>query len=445
MNDPKIFRKDPDLARKGIENRGGQNLPALEEYIELDKTHRELLQEVEEMRSKRNESSKAIGQAMGAGDKDKADALKAEVATLKDAMAKKEEELTPIAEKTRGLLLSVPHLPDASVPIGKSEEDNPVVRESECKPAELGFEARDHVAVGEAIGAFDFETASKLSGSRFAIVQGLGARLQRAISQLMLDTHTGEHGYKETWVPFIVRPEVLEGTGQLPKFEEDLYKTGQLEESEDGSSTHSYYLIPTAEVPLTNIVRESIVDEEELPLKMTGLTPCFRQEAGSYGKDVKGFIRQHQFEKVELVWISKPEDSMDALEALTGDAETILKILKLPYRVIELCTADIGFAAKKTYDLEVWLPSEKRYREISSCSNCGDFQSRRMNARLRRKPVGGKKGAVELVHTLNGSGLAVGRTLVAVLENYQNADGSVTVPEALRPYMGGVETIKPTA
>jgi seryl-tRNA synthetase len=258
----------------------------------------------------------------------------------------------------------------------------------------------------------------------------------------MIDTHTREHGYTEMWVPFIVRPEILEGTGQLPKFEEDLYKTGQLEESDDGSNTNAYYLIPTAEVPLTNVVRDSIVDESELPLKMTALTPCFRQEAGSYGKDVKGFIRQHQFEKVELVWIVKPEESMDALEALTSHAEAVLKKLELPYRVIELCTADIGFAAKKTYDLEVWLPGEKRWREVSSCSNCGDFQARRMNARLRRSPVGGKKGAVELVHTLNGSGLAVGRIFVAVLENYQNGDGSVTVPAALRPYMGGVEKIE---
>ncbi len=443
MNDPKLLRNDPDAARKAIESRSGNFSPVLEEYLTLDKTYRALLQEVEEMRSKRNDSSKAIGKAMGSGDKDKAEALKAEVAALKEQMGMKEKELDPIAEKTRALLLSIPHLPDASVPLGKSEDDNPVVRESAVNPGEFEFEVKDHVAVGEGIDAFDFETASKLSGSRFAIVKGLGARLQRAIAQLMLDTHTQKHGYTEMWVPYIVRPEILEGTGQLPKFEEDLYKTGQLEESEDGTNTHTNYLIPTAEVPLTNVVRDSIVAEEDLPIKITGQTPCFRQEAGSYGKDVKGFIRQHQFEKVELVWIVKPEDSMDALETLTGHAEEILKILKLPYRVIELCTADVGFAAKKTYDLEVWLPSEKRYREISSCSNCGDFQARRMNARLRRKGLGGKKGAVELLHTLNGSGLAVGRTLVAVLENYQNADGSLTVPEALRPYMGGVDVIKP--
>ncbi|PCI37553.1 MAG: serine--tRNA ligase [Elusimicrobia bacterium] len=443
MNDPKLIRKEPNRARKGIQDRGGRYLSVLEEYITSDVAHRELLQEVEEMRSKRNESSKAIGKAMASGDKETAENFKKTVTELKNLMAKKEEELSPLAEKTRGLLLSIPHLPEDSVPLGKSEDDNPVVREGDAKPREFDFEVKDHVAVGEKIGAFDFETASKLSGSRFAIVKGLGARLQRAIAQFMLDTHTGEHGYTEMWVPYIVRPEVLEGTGQLPKFEEDLYKTGQLEESEDGSQTQTNYLIPTAEVPLTNIVRDAITDEEQLPLKITGLTPCFRQEAGSYGKDVKGFIRQHQFEKVELVWIVKPEDAAEALEVLTAHAETILKKLNLPYRVIELCTADIGFAAKKTYDLEVWLPSEKRYREISSCSNCGDFQARRMNARMRRKAVGGKKGAVELVNTLNGSGLAVGRTLVAVLENYQNADGSVTVPEALRPYMGGVETIKP--
>ncbi|PIP84803.1 MAG: serine--tRNA ligase [Elusimicrobia bacterium CG_4_9_14_3_um_filter_62_55] len=442
MNDPKLLRKDPGAARTGIENRGGRYLPALDEYLETDKRHRALLQEVEEMRSKRNDASKSIGQAMASGDRERAEALKKEVASLKDAMAEKEAELEPLTQKSRSALLSLPHLPDASVPVGKSEADNPVVREGDRKPAEPGFEAKDHVGVGEGIGAFDFETAAKLSGSRFALVRGEGARLQRAISQLMIDTHTREHGYTEMWVPYIVRPEILEGTGQLPKFEEDLYKTGQLEEAEDGAKSHSYYLIPTAEVPLTNVVRETIVDEADLPMKMTALTPCFRQEAGSHGKDVKGFIRQHQFEKVELVWIVKPEQSMAALESLTSHAEAILKKLELPYRVIELCTADIGFAAKKTYDLEVWLPGEKRWREVSSCSNCGDFQARRMNARMRRAPVGGKKGEVEWVHTLNGSGLAVGRIFVAVLENYQNADGSVTVPAALKPYMGGIETIE---
>ncbi|TBR25977.1 serine--tRNA ligase, partial [bacterium] len=304
---------------------------------------------------------------------------------------------------------------------------------SDPEPAAPAFAPKDHAALGEALGLMDFAAGAKLGGSRFSVLKGPLARLHRALAQFMLDTHTQKNGYTETWVPYLVRGEVLQGTGQLPKFEEDLYKTSTGAAGDEAALP--LYLIPTSEVPLTNLVRESILDEAQLPMKLTALTPCFRQEAGSYGKDVKGLIRQHQFDKVELVWITKPEDSMRALEDLTGHAAGILKELGLPHRVLELCTGDMGFASMKTYDLEVWFPAEKRWRETSSCSNCGDFQARRMNARFRRGP----KGAPEFVHTLNGSGLAVGRVFAAVLENYQRADGSVAVPKALVPSFGADE------
>ncbi len=432
MNDPKFLRSEPEKARKGIQDRGGRYLPAVEKYLSLDGDHRALLKAVEEMRAKRNESSKAIGRAMAAKDKEKAEGLKKEVSALKAEMQSKEEALASADKEIRDLLLGIPNLPHESTPVGKSEAGNKTVRGGK-EPPKKDFAAKDHAALGEELGIFDFQLAAKLSGSRFASVRGPGARLQRALGQFMIDMQTQEHGYTEMWLPHIVRPEILEGTGQLPKFEEDLYKTGQLEEKKDGSGKSSVnFLIPTAEVTLTNVVRGEIVPEKNLPMKLTALTPCYRQEAGSYGKDVKGIIRNHQFEKCELVWITKPEESMQALEELTAHAEAVLKRLGLPYRVIELCTADIGFAACKTYDLEVWFPGESRWREVSSCSNCWDFQARRMNARLRRE----NKKPLELVHTLNGSGLAVGRIFAAILENFQRADGSVEIPEALRGACG---------
>jgi len=325
--------------------------------------------------------------------------------------------------------MGVPNIPDASVPEGKDEEDNVEVRRW-GEPRQFDFEPQDHVDVGQRIGGLDFDTAAKLTGSRFAVMTGPLARLHRALIQFMLDLHTAEHGYRETYVPYLVNADSLHGTGQLPKFEEDLFAIG---------GEHGYYLIPTAEVPVTNMVRDEIVEAERLPLRFAAHTPCFRSEAGSYGKDTRGMIRQHQFEKVELVQIVHPEKSFEALEELTGHAEKVLQLLGLPYRVMNLCAGDIGFSSCKTYDLEVWLPGQGKYREISSCSNFRDFQARRMQARWRnpetRKP--------ELVHTINGSGLAVGRTLVAILENYQQADGSVAIPEALQPYMAGLKQLEP--
>jgi seryl-tRNA synthetase len=328
------------------------------------------------------------------------------------------------------MLLSMPNLPAETVPVGKDENENVEVRRWGT-PRAFDFEVKDHVALGEQHGYLDFETAAKLSGARFALMRGPIARLHRALAQFMLDLHVNEHGYEEAYTPYLVQAEALQGTGQLPKFEEDLFKIKRGEDQRD------LYLIPTAEVSLTNIVSQSIVAAEELPIRLTAHTPCFRSEAGSAGRDTRGMIRQHQFDKVEMVQIVRPEDSAAALEELTGHAEDVLKRLELPYRTMALCTGDMGFSAQQTYDLEVWIPSQGKYREISSCSNCGDFQARRMQARWRNPET----GKPELVHTLNGSGLAVGRTLVAVLENYQQADGSIEVPQALRSYMGGLERI----
>ena len=427
MLDPKLLRGDPDRVRKGIADRGGRYSEAVEKAILLDARHRALLAEVEVLRARRNEASKAIGAAKAAKDEARAKLLMEEVSVLKADMPAKEGELAALDKEMGGLLMGIPNLPDPGVVVGRSEADNRVVR-SDPEPPAPAFKPKDHAALGTALGLMDFDAGARLGGSRFTVLKGAGARLHRAIAQFMLDKHTRENGYTEMWVPYLVRPEVLEGTGQLPKFEEDLYKT--LPNGEEGGGP--LYLIPTSEVPLTNLVRDQILDASALPMKLTALTPCFRQEAGSYGKDVKGFIRQHQFEKVELVWVTAPEDSMKALEDLVSHAAGVLSALGLSHRVVELCTGDMGFSSCKTYDLEVWLPSERRWREVSSCSNCGDFQARRMGARMRRGP----KGPTELVHTLNGSGLAVGRVLVAILENFQNADGSVTVPEALRPYLG---------
>ncbi|MDE2291445.1 MAG: serine--tRNA ligase [Elusimicrobia bacterium] len=429
MNDPRLLREEPERARKGIADRGGRYTPALEKALELSGRHRSLLHEVEALRSKRNEASKAIGAAKAAKDEARAKALMDEVAAVKASMPAKESELAALESELKELQLGIPNVPHESVPVGRSEADNPVVR-SDPQPPAPAFAPKDHAALGEALGLMDFSTGAKLGGSRFCVLKGELARLHRAVAQFMLDFHTRRNGYTEVWVPYLVRPEVLVGTGQLPKFEEDLYRT--VPGGPEGEGAPPLYLIPTSEVPLTNLVRESILDADALPLKMTALTPCFRQEAGSYGKDVRGLIRQHQFDKVELVWVTRPEDSMAALEQLTKDAAGVLQALGLPHRVIELCTADIGFSACKTYDLEVWFPAEKRWREVSSCSNCWDFQARRMNARLKRGP----KGGTELVHTLNGSGLAVGRVFAAVLENFQREDGSVDVPAALRPAFG---------
>ncbi|MCX5796872.1 MAG: serine--tRNA ligase [Elusimicrobia bacterium] len=434
MNDINIIRKEPDRARGGIKDRGGRYLPALEELITLDLEHRGLLKKVEDLRAKRNASSQAVGKAKAQKNEAEAAKLMAEVIALKAEMSGQEAALTSLTAKFKEAALGLPNLPHPSAPKGAGEADNPVVRSSPA-PRPLDFKPLDHQALGEKLGILDMAAATKLSGSRFALWRGAGARLMRSIISFQLDLHTREHGYQEAWVPSLVRPEMLEGTGQLPKFEADLYKLTAVE----GGKTETLYLVPTAEVPLTNLVRDQILPEASLPIKLTAYTPCFRQEAGSYGKDVRGLIRNHQFDKVELVWVTKPEDSLAALETLTGHAEEVLKRLELPYRVIELCTADIGFSACKTYDLEVWMAAEGRFREISSCSDCWDFQARRMNTRLRRADK-----SVELAHTLNGSGVAVGRLFAAILEYCQQKDGSLLIPKALVPYFGA-ERIAPPA
>ena len=431
MIDPALIRKEPDRVRSGLKARGGKYLPAFEEYLKLDEEHRALLKEVEDLRAKRNASSQLIGKAKAAKDETEAQRLMKEVAGLKTEMAGKEESLTASTAKTRRMGLSFPNLPHETCPAGKSEKDNPLVRES-GKPRELGFKPLDHQALGEKLGILDGAMGAKLAGSRFYLWRGAGARLMRAITQFELDLHTREHGYIEISPPYLVRPEILEGTGQLPNFEDDLYRT----RSSEAEKSTDLYLIPTAEVPLTNLVRVEILAEASLPMKFTAYTPCFRQEAGSYGKDVRGVIRNHQFDKVELVWVTKPEESLKALEELTTHAEAVLRILEIPYRIIELCTADLGTASRKTYDLEVWMPSSQSFREISSCSDCGDYQARRMNARMRR----GAKGSPEFVHTLNGSGVAVGRLFAALLENFQQEDGTIKLPKALVSYFGS-ETI----
>lgn len=427
MIDAALCRKETARVRAALKGRGGRYVCAFDEWVALDVDYRKKLNEVEDLRSRRNASSQAIGQAKAAKDEALAKKLMGEVAGLKERMAALEAELAALAEKTRQAALGLPNLPHESVPAGQSEADNKVVREGK-KPAALDFKVLDHQTVGEKLGILDVAAAAKLSGARFALWKGAGARLLRAIVNFQLDLHTREHGYAEVWPPSLVRPEILEGTGQLPKFEQDVYKTV----NRDGDKNNELYLIPTAEVPLTNLVRDEIISTNKLPMKLTAYTPCFRQEAGSYGKDTRGVIRNHQFDKVELVWITRPEDSLQALEDLTGHAEAVLERLELPHRVLALCCADLGFAARKTYDLEVWFPSEGRYREISSCSDCGDFQARRMNARFRRDA----KTAPEFVHTLNGSGVAVGRLAAAILENFQQKDGSVRIPKALEPYFG---------
>ncbi|MEM5428926.1 serine--tRNA ligase [Cupriavidus oxalaticus] len=432
MLDIQLFRKDIDAVAQRLATRGFQLDVAAFQALEAER--KQLQTQTEELQARRNSLSKQIGMLKGKGED--ASAVMAEVGGIGDTLKASAARLDEIQAHLSELMLSIPNLPHESVPVGNDETQNVEVRRV-GEPRQFDFAVRDHVDVGEKLG-LDFDTAVKVTGSRFSMLRGGVARLNRALVQLMLDTHTQEHGYTEMYVPYIVNAASMRGTGQLPKFEEDLFKVPRKVGSEEGERIENFYLIPTAEVPLTNIVRDAIVAGEKLPLRFVAHTPCFRSEAGSYGKDTRGMIRQHQFDKVEMVQIVPAAQSFDALEELTGHAEAILKKLELPFRTIVLCTGDMGFGSTKTYDLEVWIPAQNTYREISSCSNMGDFQARRMQARMRAG-----QGKPELVHTLNGSGLAVGRTLVAILENYQNADGSVTVPAALQPYMGGVTRLEP--
>jgi seryl-tRNA synthetase len=429
MIDPKLLRSDPEAVARNLARRGyALDVNALRALEEKRKSWQI---EVDRLRAERNANAKAVGMAKGKGE-DVAPLL-ARGEAMTGELTTAERELTAVQEALESWQMGLPNLLDESVPDGRSEADNREVRRW-GEPRELDFEPKDHVQVGEGLRGLDFEAAARISGSRFVVMRGQVSRLHRALAQFMLDLHTREHGYTEVYVPYLVQRQALIGTGQLPKFEDDLFKVSG---KSDAAAQQAFYLISTAEVPVTNLVREQILAAESLPLKFVCHSPCFRSEAGAAGKDTRGMIRNHQFDKVELVQIVRPADSYAALEELTGHAEVVLKRLELPYRTVALCAGDISASAAKTYDLEVWLPSQRRYREISSCSNFEAFQARRMQARWRN-PDGGKP---EPVHTLNGSGLAVGRTLVAVLENYQNADGSVTVPQALRAYMGGVEKL----
>ena len=423
MLDPKLVRSETKEIAKKLAIKKYKFDEEL--FSSLEEKRKQIQSQTEELQNERNTRSKSIGKAKAAG-QDIAPLI-AEMDTIGESLEAAKSELKDVQEKLNEFLAGMPNLPDDEVPAGDSEEENVEVLKW-GEPKSFDFEAKDHVALGDANKNLDFETASKLTGSRFVVMRGQLAKLHRALAQFMLDTHSNENGYEEVYLPYIVNNESLFGTGQLPKFEEDLFKL---------NADREFYLIPTAEVPATNIVRDEIVDSAQLPIKLVCHTPCFRSEAGSYGRDVRGMIRQHQFDKVEMVQIVKPEDSDEALESLTGHAEGILQKLGLPYRKVLLCGGDLGFSAVKTYDLEVWLPGQNAYREISSCSNTRDFQARRMQARYRSADM--KKP--QLVHTLNGSGLAVGRTMIAVMENYQQEDGSIKVPEVLIPYMGGVDLI----
>jgi seryl-tRNA synthetase len=424
MLDPQLLRSDAAAIAGALKKRGYEL--DVDAYERLEKERRQIQTQTEELQNERNTRSKAIGQAKREGQD--IQPLLDEVADLGDRLKEKEQALAKVREALQALQLDMPNLPHDSVPVGEDEDDN-VENRRWGEPPKLDFKARDHVDLGELHGGLDAEVAAKLSGSRFTVMRGPIARLHRALTQFMLDLHIDEHGYEEHYVPYILNEDMLIGTGQLPKFGDDLFATDE---------EQSRYLLPTAEVPLTNLVRDEIVDAEALPLKMVAHTPCFRKEAGSYGKDTRGMIRQHQFDKVELVQITRPADSYEALETLTGHAEVALQRLGIPYRVVTLCTGDTGFSAAKTYDIEVWLPGQGRYREISSCSNFEAFQARRMRARWRNPET----GKPEPVHTLNGSGVATGRALVAVMENNQDADGNIGVPEVLRPYMGGLAVIR---
>ncbi|QSP93762.1 serine--tRNA ligase [Marinobacter salinisoli] len=424
MLDPKRVRtQTEEIARRLAVKNYTFDISAFEQ---LEERRRALQVRTETLQSEQNKRSKSIGKAKAAGED--IQPLLDEVESLKKQRSEAEDELRALQEELNAFLAGIPNLPDDDVPEGESEDDNVEIR-TWGSPRTFDFEPKDHVALGEAMKGLDFETASRLAHSRFAVMRGGIARLHRALAQFMLDLHTSEHGYMEAYVPYLVNADTLYGTGQLPKFEDDLFKM---------EGENPLYLIPTAEVPATNLVADTILDAKELPLKMVCHTPCFRSEAGSYGRDTRGMIRQHQFDKVELVHVVRPEDSEAALEALTSHAEKVLQMLDLPYRVVTLCGGDMGFSAAKTYDLEVWLPGQDKYREISSCSNTRDFQARRMHARWRNPET----GKPEPVHTLNGSGLAVGRALIAVMENYQQADGSITIPDALKPYMGGIDRIQ---
>lgn len=425
MLDIQQLRSNLDAVAEGLAKRGKPI--DFSEFKALEAERKTLQTRTQDLQAQRNSLSKQIGMLKGQG-KDASEVM-AQVSALGDELKASEARLGELLEKFNAILAGLPNIPDESVPVGSDETANVEIKRW-GKPRTFDFEVKDHTDVGEALGQLDFATAAKISGSRFSLLKGGVARLHRALAQFMLDTHTAEHGYTEVYVPYLVNAASLHGTGQLPKFEEDLFKVLR-------GDQEPLYLIPTAEVPVTNIVRDEILAAEALPLKFVCHTPCFRSEAGSGGRDVRGMIRQHQFDKVEMVQIVHPEQSYEALEAMTGHAEAILQKLGLPYRVMALCTGDMGFGASKTYDLEVWLPAQDTYREISSVSNCEAFQARRLQARFKNA-----QGKNELVHTLNGSGLAVGRTLVAVLENGQNADGSITVPPALRPYMGGVEVLR---
>lgn len=434
MLDSKLLRTELDETAEKLARRGFKL--DVDTIRTLEEQRKSIQVEVENLQSSRNSISKQIGQKMAAGDKEGAEAIKLQIGNLGNDLEAKKAQLDHIQSQLEEVTLSVPNLPADDVPQGKDESDNVEISRW-GEPKSYDFELKDHVDLGEIGGGLDFASATKLTGARFIVMKGQFARLHRAIAQFMLDLHTEEHGYTEMYVPYLVNSDSLFGTGQLPKFGEELFHTEPLTEKVNDEDPRKLSLIPTAEVPLTNMVRDTITDEVELPIKMTAHTPCFRSEAGSYGRDTRGLIRMHQFDKVELVQITKPEDSMDALEQLTADAEKVLQLLELPYRKVILCTGDMGFGARKTYDLEVWVPAQETYREISSCSNMWDFQARRMQARFRRK--GEKKP--ELVHTLNGSGLAVGRTMVAILENNQQKDGRIAIPAVLQKYMNGLTHI----
>jgi seryl-tRNA synthetase len=422
MLDIKFIRNNRELVKKSLKDRGSEM--DIDLLIRIDDDRRELLREVEQLRHKRKELSESIRSMIEA--KEDTSSLKEKVRAISESLKEKEEILREKESLLRSMLLEIPNVPDPSVPFGRGEEDNLVIRYWGERP-KFNFDPKPHWEIGEKLGIFDFKRGAKIAGARFTLLTGLGARMERALINFMLDLHTKEHNYFEVLPPFIVNRESMTGTGQLPKFADDLFKIEGWE----------YFLIPTAEVPVTNIHRDEILDEDDLPLYYTAYTPCFRSEAGSWGKDTRGLIRQHQFNKVELVKFTTPDTSNQELESLLSDAEDVMKILDLPYRVVSLCTGDLGFSAAKTYDIEAWFPGQGTYREISSCSNFTDFQARRANIRYRPK---GRQGT-EFVHTLNGSGLAVGRTLVAIIENYQQEDGGLQIPEALRPYMDGLERI----
>ena len=439
MIDPQVLRKDIAAVQARLATRKFQL--DVEKFNTLETERKSLQTRTEELQAKRNQLSKAIGMKKGKGED--ASAEMAEVGQVNADMEAGAARLSILQIEIADFLMGIPNLPDESVPTGKDETENKEIKTWGQAPL-FDFEIKDHVDLGSALG-LDFEVAAKISGSRFVVLKGPIARLHRALAQFMLDTHTTAHDYQEIYTPYIVNAASMRGTGQLPKFEEDLFKVPRQMGGEDPkgvnegeAKTENFYLIPTAEVPVTNLVRDEIVNADSLPMKFVAHTPCFRSEAGSYGRDVRGMIRQHQFDKVELVQMTKPEDSMQALEELTAHAEKILELLELPYRKVLLCTGDMGFGSTKTYDLEVWVPSQNAYREISSCSNMGDFQARRMQARFKAG-----QGKPELLHTLNGSGLAVGRALVALLENKQQVDGSIAIPKALQPYLAGLEVLSP--